>query len=375
MPAPTVRIAAWSAGADAAATWSRTPLDMSSTRRDLGVQAIVEKQSARSTTSLGARYESSATSYRVASTALAAQTPVATVSFDHTQALAQHLALSLGASLAATDGSLYPGPRAQLRWNGIERVTLSGSYARTHQFAQSLRNAESVVAAVFPADLFMGAGANNVPVARSDQVVMAAEYRPAAGIRFGAQAWTRDMRGLLLAAPATTGPFAEAEFTTGDGSASGISLEAGQASYTPEHAAAHRIETGVIFFPGPTSSIRLGVTGAFGRTTTSISGGLEWEACNLIDRGCEFGGTPEYDPNALGASKLPGYLRIDLGVRKHWHFAVAGRDALVGLFGTVTNVVNQKNVLTWTRDPLSGERVPIEMRPLAPLVVGLDWRF
>jgi hypothetical protein len=370
---------------------------MSSTRRDLGVQAILEKPSTRGTTTLGARYESSATAYRVAATDLDAQIPVATISLDHTQSLAHHFALRLGASLAAADGSLYPGPRAQLRWNGNERLSLSGSYARTHQFAQSLRNAESVVASVFPADLFIGAGANGVPVARSDQVVLSAEYRPAAGIRLGAQAWTRDMSGLLLAAPATTGPFAGAKFATGTGSASGVSLdaaattrktgfllsygyeqvrlEAGHVSYPPEHAAAHRIETGVIFFPGPTSSIRLGVTGAFGRTTSAITGGLEWEACNLIDRGCEFGGSPEYDPAALGASKLPGYLRIDLGVRKHWHFAVAGRDALVGLFGTVTNVVNQRNVLTWARDPLSGARVPIEMRPLAPLVVGLDWRF
>jgi hypothetical protein len=32
-------------------------------------------------------------------------------------------------------------------------------------------------------------------------------------------------------------------------------------------------------------------------------------------------------------------------------------------------------VLSIATDPLTGERSRIEMRPLAPLVAGLDWRF
>jgi hypothetical protein len=31
--------------------------------------------------------------------------------------------------------------------------------------------------------------------------------------------------------------------------------------------------------------------------------------------------------------------------------------------------------MTYATDPSSGERVGIEMRPRAPLVVGIDWRF
>jgi hypothetical protein len=154
-----------------------------------------------------------------------------------------------------------------------------------------------------------------------------------------------------------------------------VELTADQSSYVPEHAATHRMEAGLIFFPSATSSLRLGVTGALGRRTTPITGGLEWESCNLLDRGCEFGGTPTSDGSSLGSTRLPGYVRVDLGARKHWHFTVAGRDALVGLFGTVTNLFNQKNMMTWARDPLNGQPVPIEMRPRAPLVVGLDWRF
>ena len=104
-----------------------------------------------------------------------------------------------------------------------------------------------------------------------------------------------------------------------------------------------------------------------------MSGGFEWEACNLLDEGCEFGGTPG-TAGAPGGVSLPAYFRMDLGVRKHWHLTLGRRDAVVALFGTLTNVLNRRNVLSYSRAP-DGALTPIEMRPLAPLVVGLDWQY
>jgi hypothetical protein len=95
----------------------------------------------------------------------------------------------------------------------------------------------------------------------------------------------------------------------------------------------------------------------------------------LTDRGCEFGGSPDYGDQPLGAMALPPYARLDLSVRQHWHAHVAGRDARVALFGTYTNLLSRKNLLTYSLDPATGERVGVELRPAAPLVVGLDWRF
>lgn len=112
-----------------------------------------------------------------------------------------------------------------------------------------------------------------------------------------------------------------------------------------------------------------------GRRTTSAVGSFEWEACNLRDRGCEFAGSPPSNPDALGATTLPTYLRGDLGLRKHWHREILGRDISVALFGSVTNVFSRNNVLTYAVDPVTGEREDVEMRPLAPLVVGIDWGF
>jgi hypothetical protein len=145
--------------------------------------------------------------------------------------------------------------------------------------------------------------------------------------------------------------------------------------YVPDFGTAHLLDAGVIFFPTATSSIRLGATGALGRRGTAPSGAVEWEACNLRDRGCELGGSPHYDGAALGGTRLPGYLRLDLGVRQHWHVHLGGRDAVVALFGTVTNVLGRNNVLTYAGDPATGARTAVEMRPFAPLVVGLDWQF
>lgn len=104
-------------------------------------------------------------------------------------------------------------------------------------------------------------------------------------------------------------------------------------------------------------------------------GAFEWEACNLLDQGCEFAGSPTHDTNRLGGTRLPSYFRLDLGLRKHWHLELAGRDVELALFATVTNLLGRRNVLAVATDPVTGMRSEIEMRPRAPLVVGLDWRF
>ncbi len=401
-----VHVLGWSATGDAGAVWAgqTAQVDLTADRRDEGLLAAVEQSSAGTTTVAGIRVERSRTSYQIRSDSavgpswgLSARTPVAAAFVQHTRPISHRLELKLGASLAAAAGDLHLGPGAQLRWHSSEQLTLSGSYARTHQFAQSLRNAESVVGNVFPVDLYMGAGAPGVPVARSDQGVIAVEYRPLAGVRLGVQAYERGFDGLLLVAPRDGEPFTTGAFAVGSGASRGVSVDAavstarygiiasyglqrvrlgdGQSNYVPDHGATHLFEGGLIVFPTATFSIRLGATGALGRRTTTVTGGLEWEACNLLDQGCEFGGSPHYGAEPLGQTALPTYFRVDLGIRKHWHIEIGGHDALIALFGTVTNLFSRKNLLTYARNPSTGQLVGIEMRPLSPLVVGLDLRF
>jgi hypothetical protein len=372
-------------------------------RDDAGLLATVQRSSDHATTVAGIRLEQSSTSYHVASEStagpswtLAGRTPLATVFASHTATLGRGVELALAGAAAAATGRIHVAPRAQLRWSRGEWLTLSGSYARTHQFAQSLRNPESVVGSVFPADLYMSSAAPGVPVARSDQGVIAAALRPSAAVRLGLQAYARRSVGLVLVAPRDGEPFTTSGITVGRGSARGVSVDAALngsrygifmsyglqhvrlhyagGSYVPDHGARHLLDGGMIIFPTPSASIRLGVSGQFGRRTT-VSSGFEWEACNLMDRGCELAGSPHYGGEPLGGTALPAYLRADLGVRKHWQLMLAGHETVIALFGTATNMFARKNVLTYIRDPGTGKLEAVGMRPLAPLVIGIDWRF
>ncbi|MGH7526592.1 MAG: hypothetical protein ACREMX_07790, partial [Gemmatimonadales bacterium] len=402
-----LRLQGWSASGGAAAFWNAdgaAPLSMAAERRDLALAGTVERSDAHTTTVVGLRLQQSRTSYRTgpasaspASLALSARTPLAAAFVRHRRPAGRRLTADLGLTAAAGAAQLRLGPQAMLRWAPSSVLAVSGGYARSHQFSQSLRNSESIVGNVFPVDVFVGAGADGVPIARSDQGVVAAEYRPFTGVRLGAQVYLRDFGGLVLVAPRTGEPFATGGFATGSGSARGLSLEAavtgtryglvasyglqgvrlshGDSSYVPVHGTRHLFEAGVILFPSATSSIRLGATAAMGRRATAVAGAFEWESCNLGDKGCEFGGSPRHATDGLGATRVPGYHRLDLGFRQHWHLHVAGRDASVALFGTITNLLGRRNILTVAADPATGAPVTIEMRPRSPLVVGLDWQF
>jgi hypothetical protein len=118
----------------------------------------------------------------------------------------------------------------------------------------------------------------------------------------------------------------------------------------------------------------VGWIGQFGRRGSDAIGLLEWESCNLLDLGCEFAGSPE-ELGELGARRLPAYHRLDLSVRKHWHFVLAGRDASLEAYTTASNLLGRSNVLGFVVDPSNGEGAPIEMRPRAPLTLGLGWTF
>ena len=408
LPRGTLRVAAWRAASDATAGWLARPgrLGLESERRDVGALAAIERRSATSRTELGLRAERRRTLYSIAPDAadsggasyrLTSTTPIATLFGRHGRSLGARLDLELGASVMAGAGAVRLDPGAAVHWQAAGRLVLTGSYARRHQLTQSLRNPESIVGNIFPAELPAGAGAAGVPVGRSDQGVVGAELRLSPGVRIAAQLWVRDLDGLVLAAAATGEPFAVGGFATGRGTARGASVEAavagaryaarasygfqrvrldaGGTRYAPAFASTHLVEAGLVLFPSPTVAIRLAGSAAAGRRGTTIPDNVEWESCNLLDKGCELAGSPHYQGAALGDARLPLYLSLELGARKHWHLTLGGRDAVLGVFGTVTNLLGRTNVLTYAGVPAAGPPGAVELRPRSPLVVGLDWQF
>jgi len=397
---------AWRAKGEAAATWrgDSVPERLTAERRDEGLVAEAELGGADLETRIGTRIQRSRSSYVLRDEGdgpraldLQASSPIVAPFIVHRRPLYGRLRVELAVATPISEGRLYASPRGQVLWQLSSSLWLSGSYARLYQFAQSLRNAESVVSNIFPVEIFVGADAQGVPVARGDQGIAAIEYRPMPGLRLQAQAYARDSRRLVLIAPVDAGPYAATGFTVGSGRARGLALDAslrgarygaifgygfqdvhlayGDTSYVPDHGSSHLIDAGIIVFPSVTSSIRLGVVGILGRQGTPLASPLEWEACNLLDRGCEFAGSPQNRTEPLGSSSLPAYLRVDIGLRKHWHLRIGGREGTLGLFGTITNVLGRSNVLAVAADAESGDPVWIEMRPRSPLLVGIDWRF
>ncbi len=403
----TLRARVWMAGGTANASWQgmmEQATGMAARRRDFGF--LVERERARwgGRTVSGIRLQEIRTEYRVAhggdredSFRLEVRSHVVSPYVQQGFKLARRISADWGVSLPLAEGRARLSPRLRLAWAPLPPLTLSASFARLHQFAQSLRNAESVVGNVFPVDLFTASGSRGIGVARSDQGVFSAEIRPAPGLRFGAQAYVKSFHRLLLVAAVDRDPFSTGTATSGSGLSRGISvegsaggprygmvatygwqrirLEHGGTEFRPEWGAAHTFEGGLIAFPSTNTSARLGLTAIGGRRTTAVDGALEWESCNLLDRGCEFGGSPRLSEESLGSVRLPAYLRLDLGFQKHWHRRVGNRDVLISLYGTFTNLLSRKNLLTLATDPHTGRRVGVEMRPLSPLVLGVDWRF
>lgn len=407
IPSATLRARGWRSTARAGSYWAgseETPMHLRSRRTDLGLVVETEGEFLGGSAAAGIRVEESRTSYLVrpeadgsAPLALAASTLLWAPFVRQALELGRRLEAEVAVSTPYFRGRGRMTPRVRLMWSPSEVLSLSGSYARSYQFTQSLRNAESVVGNVFPADLFIGAGQEGVPVASAHQGVLTLGLTPLPGVRLDAQGYLKASKNLLLVAPVEGNPFSTGSFAIGSGSTAGLSLEGGvgkswyglsasygwqrvrltydETDFIPEWGGSHTLEAGAILFPTASSSLRIGITSVLGRRTTVVDGGLEWESCNLLDQGCEFGGSPTLGDHPRGGMQLPAYLRLDLGVEKHWHPRVAGREALLSVFGTVTNLLGRKNLLTFATDPSTGKRMSVEMRPVSPLVVGLDWRY
>lgn len=404
-----ISLRAWQATADAGARWLPTDepdLTLASSRADQGALALVEiggGDHARALTRVGVRVTNVRTRYAVREPGEArprlareASLPDATLLGSHRRRVARGLDAEGGVALTTARGVAYAAPSARLAWLARPALTLAAGYERTHQRWQSLRNPESIAGVLFPADLHVGADADGVPVARSDQGTLTAELRPWAGTRLRAHAYARAFDGVLLVAPRTAHPFATDDWSTGAGTSTGLVLDVasagarhgvfassawqqvrlrkGGAGFSPAWVPRFSAELAGVVHARPTLALRAGIAHARGRRGSPMLGALEWEPCNISERGCEFGGSPAADPSRPGGARLPSYTRLDVGARKHWHLRMGSRHAMVGAFGSATNLLGRRNVLA-ARASSAGARSTIGLRPRSPLVFGVDWLF
>ena len=200
-----LQVQAWNARGEAEAGWRTgrsSGLLLEADREDQGLLGTVERWYGRRFSGIGVRVQRSRTSYHVsplggtgAGTTLDSRIPLASLLARHREPLIGGLSADVALSATAAEGDLHLGPQAELRWRATPSFSIAGSYARSHQFAQSLRNPESVGGGIFPADLFLGSGAPGVPVARSDRMILGADLRPFPGVRWGRRRTSRASMG------------------------------------------------------------------------------------------------------------------------------------------------------------------------------------
>ncbi|MFN0181900.1 MAG: carboxypeptidase regulatory-like domain-containing protein [Gemmatimonadales bacterium] len=402
-PAGTMRVTGWSSqGATDGRWWAGTgALDLTSRRRDEGLSLLAQRGAPGRALTVGVSVERLATAYRLAGNERLADEPgaesrqgIVTALMIREFGLDRRLTLTLGTRLIETAGPFRVAPEAELRWHPGNGVVAGLTVARRFQFAQSLRNPESFGSELIPADLYLGAGDHRVPVGRSDQATFTLALRSGSGLHGDLRAFHKRLGGVVFVAAEEPGLFAGGPVATGTGSAIGASAalgwnssafdvqvgydwlqvrtRRGGADFVPGHGLAHVAQGGLTVRTPQRWTVRLGAAAIFGRRGTGQRGGLEWEGCNLADRGCEFAGSPLLG-ESVGSRALPGYLRFDLSARKEWRLRVSGGQTTLGAFGTLTNLFGRANIRGYLMDP-GGTLTGLEMRPRAPLVIGIDWR-
>lgn len=398
----SIRISLWRADARSQADWRIDSASLAYALADVGAHVVRERADARGVTTASIRAQRRASRQRSSPLGIAVGTPatavapLATFRAERRQRITPGLDVAVGATAWAADDGWSGAPSLEATWRPSGSLLLAVAADARRQFVQSVRNPESVTGTIFPAELSVVAG-DVMPVASSRERSVQIEWRPAPSRFVALRGWHRSMRGLAVTAMTTEGPWAGGAVASGRGAVRGVSLDASlrharfgvvgsyslqdvqltalDSSYRPQHAATHAADMGVVLYPEPALALRLGVHAAVGRRVTPVEGSLEWESCNLMDWGCEFAAGSLRRGGGLGTRALPAYLRLDGGVRKHWHMQFGGSDVEVGSYLTVSNLLGRRNVLTIVRDPVTGTERRITMRPRGPLVVGLEWRF
>ncbi|MDQ3698905.1 MAG: TonB-dependent receptor [Gemmatimonadota bacterium] len=400
----------WQASYEAEIDWaaSPVPLSLASARAtdalesaltidapDHHLQVGVELQRHRADYSVRGPegYAASASSYE-----LSAQLATLAAYVDDAVRLGERWELMGGArGVILPGGSIVLEPRVALRLRPLSSVSLALGYGRTHQVAQSLRNPESLAAGVSGADLPILAGMAAAPAARADQLAAAAEVQPAAGMRVALDGYVRRLEGLVLVAPGGALPFAIAGFETGRGRAAGLALtmdwerdkltasgslgvarvvtSTDRVSFRPSHAPTSTLTAGFAYRPSPRTTWRTALFARSGRPSTLFEGPFEWEGCNPLDGGCEIVGTPELPAGALGAVRLPPYIRLDLGARRSWQARILGHGTVFEGHITLSNMLDRRNVWAVLTEPNGASEHTAPMRSLSVLNAGIDWRY
>lgn len=399
----------WRSATHVGASWATTrgPVRLLSTLVRTGAEATTTWTSPSARTTAGVRVERMSTVYDVAGSAAASGTtlpdsapllrlaasPLIITPFAEREWHLPHRVTIVSGLRAPTLNGTTPRIEPHLLTSILLRpgLQLSLGYARSHQYAQSLRNEESIVDASAGVALPVAVTPGGVPVASADAIVGTLDVPLSPRDRLTFEAYSQWLHDVVLVAPVTGEAFATAGFTTGRGRASGVNVSvahsssrwswdaigslssvtrsAGGATYRP--AFAPRVSGSGTMTYRASGRTRLGMAiwGVAGRTTTAVSDTLAWSWAHTLLSQRVISGTPHRYAGRLGSTELPTYVRVDLTAR---HDVPFGRSRVATLFGGIQNILDARNAYGISRS-VAGVQQPLEMMPRS-LVVGIEWR-
>ena len=368
----------WRTAFDATADWLvATPLVATSSLRDVGAAAVVSGTLLSSHAEIGVQADRYGATYAVrdlspggAPSQLLNErvAPVIVVGFleDRWQSPGGRWGITAGLRSDFTPwGGVAFEPRLTWRFAPTPVVVLTAAYGASRQYVQSLGNAESILGSTLGVALPIAVDGARFPVGRSDQSTGSLTLRPTAGTIVTVDAYVRHMNGLVLVAPVTAEPFATSSIAIGSGQASGVllSFEHHTARVTIQGVYAYGITTrnalGITYAPaadathslaagigvrGPGSvTFRTAIWASLGRRTSVIADSLGWSSPTELGGIGDMDGSPQYIRGPLDGQALPGYVRLDLGLRRQWS-AILGRAARLTASISVNNVLGRVNV-------------------------------
>ena len=142
--------------------------------------------------------------------------------------------------------------------------------------------------------------------------------------------------------------------------------------YRPGFAPEQAASLAVAYQLGKRTRLRSAVWLASGRRTTPITDDVGWDTRDAFSGSREVSGSPAHTLGALDGTRLPPYLRVDLGIRRTVPLP-RSRGTLTG-FASLDNALGRENVAAFVIPGGTGARRDLVMLPLSA-ILGLEWRY
>lgn len=402
------RVRAWYAGSSADIAWLPEwgSAQLHSTVSELGVSVEAGRESARGSHLVGASLVRPATAYSV--TQLSSNATVASGTSSRFAApsvaslftewswrpTTRFVARGGIRANAALHGEFNLEPRVDVTVHTSPTTHFDFGVGRTHQTLQSMFNEENLLGTMVGLELPTSAS-GALPTATADQIGIGVEHRVTDRLFLTFDSYARRWTGVPLPATTTGGLFVTDSVYIGTGHAEGVVLGA---ALNGRRLAAHaslsfsqsvRQYAGLAYHAGVErpwglagavdyridrrTAAQLAFNTGAGTPSSITGGGADTRPDHLTSESGDVAGTPVNLPGPVNVERLPGYSRLDLGIRRNWPVTLAGRGGALSTTLRVINLLDTSNGIGVVAS--SGSSLRIVRGTPRSLAFELGWVF